>query len=206
MHHALMLARPWLDTYGYAGLFGVVFVESFGIPAPGQAGLMASAILARTGDMNIAWVLVTVWTAAFSGDTLGYVIGRRWGRRALIRLPVSQSALDRVESAYWRYGGIVVVFARFVDGFRQINGVAAGSFEMPWRTFLLFNAIGGILWCSVWGLGVYFASDAIIAVWRQMAPLRRYGWFFVVGLIVLTGVLICWRFTRRRKRHGEDTP
>ncbi len=201
-----MLVRPWLDTYGYAGLFGVVFVEGFGVPAPGQASLMASAMLARTGGMNIVWVLATVWTAAFSGDTLGYMIGRRWGRRVLMRLPVSQSVLDRAEAAYRRYGGIVVVFARFVDGFRQINGVAAGSFEMPWRIFLVFNAIGASLWCGVWGLGVYFASDTIIAVWRQMAPWHRHGWFFVAGLIALAATMIHWRFARRRKEHGEDTP
>jgi len=199
-----MFARQWVDAYGYAGLFGVVFVESFGIPAPGQASLMASAMLARSGDMNIAWVLVSVWTAAFSGDTLGYVIGRRWGRRVLMRLPVSQAVLDRAEAAYRRYGGIVVVFARFVDGFRQINGVAAGSFDMPWRIFLVFNAIGALLWCSVWGLGVYFASDAIIAVWRNMASWHRYGWFFVAGLMVLAATLIRWRFVRRRKQHEED--
>lgn len=199
-----MLARPWLDSYGYAGLFGAVFVESFGIPAPGQASLMASAMLARSGNMNIVWVLITVWIAAFSGDMLGYAIGHRWGRRVLIHLPVSQSTLDRIESAYRRYGGIVVVFARFLDGFRQINGVAAGSFKMPWRIFLVFNAIGASLWCGVWGLGVYFASDAIVTLWQQITPLHRYGWFFVAGLIVLISVLICWRFARRRKRHGEN--
>lgn len=204
MNHVLMLARPWLDAYGYAGLFGVVFVESFGIPAPGQSSLMASAMLSRTGDMNIVWVLMTAWAAAFFGDALGYAIGRRWGRRVLIRLPVSQSILDRAESVYRRYGGIVVVFARFVDGFRQINGVAAGSLGMPWRTFLAFNAIGAFLWCGVWGLGIYFASDTIMAIWRKMAPLHRYGRFFLAGVILLACALICWQFIRHRKRHGKE--
>jgi len=203
MNHLLMFARQWLDSYGYAGLFGAVFVESFGIPAPGQTNLMVSAMLSRTGDMNIVWVLVTVWTAAFSGDTLGYMIGRRWGRRVLMRLPVAQTTLDRVEAAYRRYGGGAVIFARFVDGFRQINGIAAGSFDMPWRTFLMFNAIGTFLWCGIWGLGVYFVSDAIFTVWRQMEPLHRYGRFFVVGVIALAGILILWRCVRKTGNTGE---
>jgi len=51
--HVLLVARHWLDSYGYTALFGSVFVESFGVPAPGQSSLMAAALLEKNGDMHI---------------------------------------------------------------------------------------------------------------------------------------------------------
>ncbi len=203
MSHVLIIARHWLDIYGYAGLFGTLFVESFGIPAPGQASLMAAALLAKNGDMNIGSVLITAWIAAFGGDTLGYLIGRRWGQKVLSRLPVSQSVLERVESSYQKYGGLVVLFARFVDGFRQINGIAAGSLGMAWQTFLLFNAAGALLWCTIWGLGLYYAADSIMHAWQWMQLLHIYGWI-TVGVLLSSGVLLIvyriWRANNGRNR------
>jgi len=189
MNHILISAHHWLDIYGYIGLFGALFVESFGIPAPGQTSLMAAALLAKNGDMNIGLVLITAWIAAFGGDTLGYLIGRRWGQKALSRLPISQSVLERVESSYQKYGAVVVLFARFVEGFRQINGVAAGSLGMAWQTFLLFNAMGALLWCATWGLGLYFAADSIMHAWQWMQSLHSYGWI-AVGVLLSSGVLL----------------
>lgn len=203
MSHVLILARHWLDSYGYAGLFGALFVESFGIPAPGQASLMAAALLAKDGDMNIGWVLLTAWVAAFGGDTLGYVIGRRWGNKVLSRLPVSESTLDRIESAYQKYGGVVVLFARFVDGFRQINGIAAGSLGMAWQTFLLFNAVGALLWCATWGLGLYYAANSIMKAWQWMQSLHSYGWV-AAGLLLLSGMVFVF-YQIRRSRARQDS-
>ncbi|MDZ4264052.1 MAG: DedA family protein, partial [Pseudomonadota bacterium] len=61
MQHYLDLARPYLDQYGYWAIFGVVMVESFGIPAPGQAFIMTGALLASQGDFHIAPLLLTAW-------------------------------------------------------------------------------------------------------------------------------------------------
>jgi len=143
--------------------------------------------------------LLTTWAAAFGGDTLGYIIGRRWGKKVLSRVPVSQSNLKHVEFAYQKYGGLVVLFARFVEGFRQINGITAGSLGMAWKTFLFFNAVGALLWCAVWGLGLYCAASSIMKAWHWIQSLHSYGWI-TVGVLMLSGVLMIilqiWRTTR----------
>jgi len=189
MNDVLIYVQHWLEHYGYLGLFSTVFVESFGIPAPGQSSLMASALMARADQMNIVWVLITAWAAAFSGDTLGYLIGLRWGKKVLSRLPVSQSMIERIEKSYLRYGGLVIIFGRFIEGFRQINGIAAGSLGMPLKWFLLCNAIGALLWCSVWGLALYFAANTIMHAWETIA-LSNNEIIFAAG--VLLSSIICF--------------
>jgi len=199
MHHVLMVARQWLESYGYTGLFGAVFVESFGIPAPGQSSLMGASWLARTGAMSLPLALGVAWAAAVSGDSLGYLLGRRFGRKALSRLPVREEVWMRVETAVYRYGGWVVMFARFVEGFRQINGVTAGSLGMSWPKFLFFNALGAALWCAVWGACVYFAAGSIERLWHAMAPIHACGWILVGFGFVLASAWGVIRLMRERE-------
>lgn len=196
----MQLAQQWLADYGYAGLFLAVALESFGIPLPGQSSLMASAVLARHGEMNIIWVMIVAWSAAFGGDTLGYWIGRRWGHKPLARLPVSEAALLHVEAAYLRYGGLIVIVARFIEGFRQLNGIVAGTMGMTWHTFLLFNAIGALLWCATWGLGLYYASGTIMHLWQTLEPLHIWGWAIIAVAVVLGGIYLLWRIRINRRK------
>lgn len=191
------MAHAWLAAYGYPGLFVAVFVEGFGIPFPGQTGLMSAALLARQGEMNIVWVFLTACAAAFAGDTLGFWIGRRWGKAPLQRLALAKHAFARVEAGYVRYGGPIIVLARFVEGFRQLNGIVAGAMGMPWGRFLIYNAIGAVLWCGVWGLGLYFAADAFMHLWHTMRPVHTYGWL-VAGTAVAAGIVYLLRRWLRR--------
>ena len=198
MNHTLHLAHAWLAAYGYPGLFVAVFLEGFGIPMPGQTGLMASALLARHGEMSIAWVFVTACSAAFAGDALGFWIGRRWGKAPLQRLALAKHAWARIEDAYIKYGGLIIVLARFVEGFRQLNGIVAGAMGMPWGRFLIYNGIGAVLGGGVWGLGVYFAADAFMHLWHRMRPVHTFG-MVIGGLAVAAGVVyLLWRAWRRR--------
>ncbi|WP_167631013.1 DedA family protein [Mariprofundus ferrooxydans] len=202
MNHALLFAHHWMVEYGYFGLFGTVFVENFGIPLPGQSALMGGAMLARSGDMDMARVFFVAWSAAFSGDVIGYLIGRYLGRRVLDRLPVSNITIAKVDRAYARHGGALIVFSRFIEGFRQINGIIAGSLGMAWKAFLLFNAIGAFLWCSVWGLGLYYAADTILHLWQLMQPIHTLGWI-ATAILFITGIAyLIWRSRKNRSHEG----
>src|SRR5262249_47576187 len=99
-------------------------------------------------------------------------------------------------------GDIVVLFARFVIVLRQFNGIVAGTLEMPWPRFLLYNAIGAALWIGVWGGGTYWLGE------RFFRYLHSIGWtghplvflsFAVVVLLFVLGRVGKWpRRTRRR--------
>lgn len=199
--HYLTIARPWLEQYGYFALFGGVFVEGFGLPAPGETLIIAAALLAGQGDMNPIGVLLTAWLAAVVGDNLGYALGRWGGRRLFLRLGVKRSHLRRVEGLFRRYGGGIVLSARFFEVLRQLNGVVAGSMGMPWRRFLLFNSLGAALWVGLWGGGVWFLGEHL----EQIEQLLRRFEPYVIGLGIAALLLVVGYLLRSAgTRHKQD--
>ncbi len=206
LEHYLGIARPWLEQYGYFALFTGVFVEGFGLPAPGQSLVLASAWLADRGDMALSRVLITAWLAAVLGDNLGYLIGRWGGRRVLSKVGVNARHLQRVDFFFSHYGGGIVMVARFFEILRQLNGVIAGSLGMPWWRFLIFNLIGAGLWVGFWGIGIFLLGDQFekaIALLQAVTP-----HFIILGLLALTGVVV-YLLQRRKvlprlKLPGED--
>jgi membrane protein DedA with SNARE-associated domain len=145
---------PMLDHYGYLAIGGLLLVEDFGVPVPGETVLIAGAVYAGAGRLNIVAIGVIAVVAAISGDNIGYVIGR-WGGRALLArygrdVLLTGPRLDRAERFFTRHGGKVVVIARFLDFLRQANGIIAGMTGMPWRRFLACNALGAALWAGLW--------------------------------------------------------
>ena len=197
LNDLLKFLEPYLVHYGYPVLFITIFVESFGIPAPGQTLLIAAAILAVHGKLSITLVLLTAFLAAVSGDSIGYWIGNLTGRRLILRFSkfarIGEPQVHRMEAGFDKYGGWFVTFARFIEVLRQVNGIVAGAAAMPFRRFLLFNATGALLWIGVWGLGTY----------RLGRHLQKYaGYFdevslyFIVALIVVLVVLLMYFISR----------
>lgn len=118
-------------------------------------------ILAARGDVSIAPVLLLAFLAGVLGNTLGYVLGRWGGRLLLSKVGISETRMRKMERLFSRYGGGVVLFGRFFDGLRQFSGIMAGSLQMPWWKFTVFNVLGAIAWTALWGLGVYFLDQDI---------------------------------------------
>ncbi len=204
LEHFLTLAKPWFDQYGLSVLFATVFVEGFGIPAPGQTFMIGGALLAQQGELNLGSVAAVAWVAAVSGDNLGYVIGRLGGNRLLRRLHFPQAHLQKVEQQFRRYGIWMVASARFFEVLRQLNGVVAGSLEMPWLRFLVFNAIGASLWVSLWVPGVYFLGSRIARLLDTFGKLHA-AVAFASGLAAAATLLWLVRRWRRQSADATDT-
>lgn len=164
LQHAIHRVRPLLDNYGYSALFLAVLVEGLGLVAPGQTLLIAAALTAAQGGLNIAWVLFLAFTAAVLGNSLGYLLGRRGGRPLLHKFRLNEKHLQRLEAYFARYGAGLVLVARFFDGLRQLNGIVAGLLQMPWGKFTACNLLGAALWTGLWGLGTYFVDKEIASV------------------------------------------
>jgi membrane protein DedA with SNARE-associated domain len=194
------LAEPVLDQYGYLAVFGAVVVEGFGIPAPGQTMLMAGAILAARGGMSLEVVLGLAFFAAVFGNTLGYLLGRWGGRLILGKVGVREARMQRVESLFSRYGGGLVFGGRFFDGLRQLSGIVAGTLEMPWWKFSVFNVLGAVAWTALWGLGVYFLDADIKTVFAVFHRIEPY--LIVVSLLAVIGLVLYLR--RGRKPPNAD--
>jgi membrane protein DedA with SNARE-associated domain len=180
-----VVALPLLGVvsrFGYFGVTGLVLVESFGVPAPGETAIIAGAALAGSGRLNIFAVAVAAFLAAVIGDSIGYWIGRAGGRPLVLRfgkyVRLTPARLDRVEQFMARRGPIMVVVARFVEGLRQLNGIVAGVTRMPIPRFVLFNSIGAI-----------------------SAVIHRYQNLALAALVVLVLAYLGYRIRRRRKHH-----
>jgi membrane protein DedA with SNARE-associated domain len=196
---------PLLDHYGYLAVAGLIMLEDFGVPAPGETVLIAGAIYAGAGHLNIIAVILIAIAAAVLGDNIGYAIGHFGGRRLVLRFGryvfLTPKRLDTAERFFARHGGRVVTIARFVEGLRQANGIIAGITGMPWRRFLAFNTLGAVLWVGVWaGLG-YLAGNHITAIYEQI---HRYQLCALLAIGLVLAALIV-RHVVRRRRAPEGT-
>ena len=155
-----------LATYGYWAVFVFIAIESMGIPFPGETMLLVAAIYAGTTHrLSILLVIVAAASGAILGDNLGFIIGRVGGYRLLRRyghyIRLDERKLKLGQYLFMKHGGKVVFFGRFVAVLRAWAAFLAGTNRMRWPGFLLFNALGGIVWATLFGLGGYYLGDSI---------------------------------------------
>ena len=155
-----------LATYGYWAVFVFIAIESMGIPFPGETMLLVAAIFAGTTHrLSILLVIVAAASGAILGDNLGFIIGRVGGYRLLRRyghyIRLDERKLKLGQYLFMKHGGKVVFFGRFVAVLRAWAAFLAGTNRMRWPGFLLFNALGGIVWATLFGLGGYYLGDSI---------------------------------------------
>jgi membrane protein DedA with SNARE-associated domain len=153
-----------IEAYGYFAVFAIVALESAGVPLPGETALLTAAVFAGKGDLNIEAVIAAAAVAAIFGDNCGYWVGREFGFPLLYRyghwLRVDEGKLKVAQYLFLRHGGSIVFFGRFVAILRTFAAFLSGVNRLPWPRFLLFNALGGIVWATLFGLGGYFLGVA----------------------------------------------
>lgn len=195
---------PILNSYGYLAVGGLLFLEDFGVPVPGETILIAAAVYAGAGQLNIVVVVLVGFIAAVLGDNLGYAIGHFGGRALVLRFGryvfLTSERLGKAEKFFTRHGGKVVTIARFIEGLRQANGIVAGLAGMPWRRFLLFNALGAAIWVGTWSAVGYLAGNHLDAVYAQV---KRYELYVLIALAVLVIAFIVRYLLRRRRQPGQ---
>jgi membrane protein DedA with SNARE-associated domain len=148
---------------GYTLIFALIAIETMGIPVPAEAALIAAALLAHDGQLDVVTLTLLAATAAILGDNIGFAIGRRYGRRLfLIPGPLHKhrtKVLEHGEPFFARHGPKAVFLGRWVAGLRIASAWLAGMNRMNWPTFLFWNALGGIAWAASVTLSVYFLGE-----------------------------------------------
>jgi len=192
-----------LQHYGLWAIGLLITLEDFGVPVPGETILIAGAIYAGAGRINIIALSIVAFAAAVIGDNIGFAIGHFGGRTLALRFGkyvfLTEERLDKAENFFDRRGAIVITFARFVEGLRQANGIIAGITGMHWLRFLIFNAIGAALWVGTWVTIGYFAGNNITTIYHYIT---LYSYYVLAGLVVLIVGYIVWRRRRRRRRRA----
>ncbi len=169
-----------VETYGYGVVFLFVAIESLGVPLPGETVLVTAGALAALGHLSIVWVIVIAALGGITGDAAGYWIGRLGGV-ALIRryghvLHFDDAKLARVRVFFQRYGPKTVFLGRFIALLRTWAALLAGTAEMPYGVFTLYNVMGGVTWAALFGtLGYIFGRSLPIAL--IVALTLAWRWF-----------------------------
>jgi membrane-associated protein len=179
---------------GYPIVFGLIAIETMGIPVPGETALIAAALLAHDGQLDIVPLIVIASLAAIIGDNIGFAIGRKGGRRAFAAPgPLHEhrlKVLEHGEPFFAKHGPKAVFLGRWVSGLRIASAWLAGINNMRWPTFLFWNALGGIAWATSIALGVYLLGDVAERIITTAGPVA-------LGLsLALIVAVIVWR---RRK-------
>ncbi len=189
---------PTLDRYGYLAVGGFIFLEDFGVPVPGETILLAAAVYAGAGVLNPVLVGIIAVVAAILGDNVGFAIGHLAERKLILKYGrfvfITPERLERAEKFFEHRGGRVIIIARFVEGLRQANGIIAGLTGMHWLRFLMYNAIGAVLWVGCWLTIGVTAGDHLTTIYHEIT---RYS-LIAVGVAVVA--LIAYVLMRRARR------
>lgn len=191
IHHLLDAGLPVVTA--------VVALEAIGAPLPGESLIIALGATLGHAHQSIGPAFFALWLGTVIGDSLGYLIGRRLGRHALlkhgVRIGLTEARLIRAESTFARWGVGVVVMARFFVFLRQLNGVLAGSLGLPWWRFLAANMVGGALWVGVWLMLSDRVSGGMVEVLRHMPGVKLSA--LIVAVFSCFLLFICMKCSHR---------
>src|SRR3989442_7481434 len=193
-----------LATYGYWAVFVFIAMESTGIPFPGETMLLVAAVFAGTTHrLSIPLVIVAAAGGAILGDNLGFWVGREGGFRLLRRyghsIRLNERKLKVGLYLFRKHGGKVVFFGRFVAVLRAWAAFLAGVNRMRWPPFLLFNALGGFVWATLYGLGGYLLGEQIH---RLTGPVGTITIVLAV-LFLIAFAIFLWRNERKLEERAE---
>ena len=184
--------------FGYGGVFLLIFLESAGVPLPGETALVSASVFAATTQgLDIGLIITVAAAGAILGDNLGFWIGHRFGLIFLRRyghyVHLSESRLMIGQWLFRRYGGRVVFLGRFTAVLRTYAALLAGALSFPPREFFIWNASGGIVWAAFFGLGGYLFGYAVKSV---AGPLSAA--LFICVVVGIGG--LWWMFKRHEAR------
>ncbi len=189
----------------YMVIAALVFGETavfVGFVLPGEIAVILGGVLASRGHVSLPVLIVVVVAAAVIGPFVGYEVGRRMGDRLFAARALSRvrGGTERARVVLGTHGGLAVFLGRFLAIVRAIMPAAAGAAGMRYRTFGIYNVLGGLIWGAGYCLLGYLAGSAYAVVERRVGA----GVAIAVGAIVVAG-LIVWAFRRHRSQASSGS-
>lgn len=189
--------------FGYGSIFAGVMLDSIGLPIPGELILILTGYMVGNGGFAFAPAVLVAAAGAVLSDSMWFFAGRL-GSKRFIKLYCKASfgsggCVEKTEHHLRRFGAPSLIYARFIPGFRTFSAPMAGMAGIPYRSFLLFDGIGAILWAS---LGVYTGfvfSREIPALAGQIENSRELVFYFAASAVALFILMKWWL----RQRHGR---
>lgn len=182
----------------YAVIAALVFGETavfIGFVLPGEIAAILGGVLASRGHLSLPLLIVIVVAAAIAGPFIGYEVGRKMGDRLFATRALNRvrGGTDKARQVLSTRGGLAVLLGRFLAIVRAIMPAAAGAAQVRYRTFALYNVIGGLIWGAGYCVLGYLAGSAYAVVERRVGT----GLAIAIGVIVVAAVTT-WAIRRHR--------
>ncbi|WP_102959921.1 DedA family protein [Mangrovicella endophytica] len=196
----------FIAHYGVLVVFASIFVESSGLPVPGESMLVAAGVLASQGRIGIVEVFLAAWIGGTLGDNVGYLLGYKFGRPFVYRyggkIGLSRSRIALIEQRFLKRGPPIVLIARFILILRQLCGFIAGTAHMPWWRFSFYNALGAALWSGAYAGGAYLLGAAV----EHYLSAGRWVFAGVAVIFVIASATTIWGFIREARGGEAEDP
>jgi membrane protein DedA with SNARE-associated domain len=196
----LDVVTQWVAHYGFVIVAVFLFLESAGVPAPGETALVTAAALAGRGTLSIFAVILAGCVGTVAGGHAGYWLGAREGRALIDRygkwVRLTPDRMARTEAVFARHGGKTIFLGRFVAFMRSFAGIFAGIVGMPLRTFAVYNATGGVVWVVTFSaIGYLFGRNLP----RLVRYVGRASLIIAILVALVVGVIFAWRWFERNR-------
>ena len=189
----------YFQRYGEGFVFVNVLLEQLGVPVPALPSIAVAGALAGSGELSATFVMIAAVVASLIADSVWFFLGKRRGfgvLKTLCRISLSpDSCVRQTESFFIRFGNSSLVFAKFIPGFSTIAPPMSGATGVRFRTFLLFDGIGSVLWTGA-GLLIGFLFRNVID--RLLERLEDLGFW---ALVLLGGALAIFILMKWYQRH-----
>ena len=202
------LANEVINLHGwvaYLVIAALVFGETavfVGFVLPGEIAVILGGVLASRGHISLPLLIVVVVAAAVVGPFVGYEVGRRMGDRMFAAKALSRvrGGTERARIVLSTRGGLAVFLGRFLAIVRAIMPAAAGAAGMRYRTFSIYNVLGGLIWGAGYCLLGYLAGSAYAVVERRVGT----GLAIAIGALAVAGLTV-WA-VRRHRTQASSSP
>ena len=196
------------QQYGYWAVFLGIFLESFGLPIPGETVTLAGGFLAGNGQLDYWLVLANAVAGAILGGNVGYWIGRQGGWRLLLRVGrffrIGEERLEALRRQFSENAARTVFMGRFIALLRTFASPLAGIVQMPYLTFTIYNTLGAITWASVVVSLSYFAGQ-FVPLEKMVAWAGQFAFVMLFVAIAWIGIPL-WLESRKIKEVVETDP
>ncbi len=190
-----MRLEELLSSYGYWAILAGCFFE-------GETVLVIGGFAAYQGYLHLPWVIVAAYGGTLLGDQLYFYLGRVYGQRLLKRRPYWQSRVGKVQGLLKRFQTSLILLFRFLYGIRAITPFVIGMSGISPRKFLVFNALGALIWAVLVGSGGYVFGTVLEGLLGNVKKYER----LILGLMFLTGVLVWAAYIYFRRKRPADVP
>ena len=192
-----MSLESLLAEYGYWLIFAWTFVE-------GESVVLIAGVAAAAGHMALHWVFVAAFVGSYLGDQLWFHVGRRYGKRLLLRFPRFQGPANRVLRLLERYDTGFILTFRFIYGVRNVTPFALGMSNVSAARFALLNFVAAGMWAVTFAGAGYVFGQAVIAL---VGDIKAYIGYVLLALLILAfGLWLLKLLRRRRENNGGPKP